>query len=90
MRTVWKFPLQPVTTIKVPATARVVLVAIDPATSDPALWIELDPADEKVSRTFAIYGTGHAIEGVFGQPMPVHVGSVIHGSFVWHVYEELS
>lgn len=87
MRTVWKFPLQQVTKLQVPISASVNLVGLDPTTGDPALWVELDSDAEKVERTFAIYGTGHDINSAFGCQPPLHVGSVIHGVFVWHVYE---
>jgi hypothetical protein len=87
MRTVWKFPLQQITEIEVPGSANVNLVALDPATGDPALWMELDPSLARVRRKFAIYGTGHEIAGNGGYPSPIHVGSVVHGTFVWHVYE---
>jgi len=86
-RQVWKFPLGTMSIVNVPLTARVVLVALDPATEQPAIWLEVDQSAPKVDRAFGIFGTGHPIEGDGGFPSPLHVGSVVQGRFVWHVYE---
>lgn len=89
-RVVWKFPIAigPVTTISIPRSAQVRLAALDPASGDPAIWVELDPEAAREDRRFVIYGTGHEIEGDGGYPYDLHVGSVIHGAFVWHIYEK--
>lgn len=89
-RTIWKFPIAigPKTTISVPANARVVLTAIDPASGGPAIWMELNPNARFVDRRFIVHGTGGEIEGDGGYPSPLHVGSVIDRAFVWHIFEE--
>ena len=86
-RAVWKFPLGTLAIVSVPATAVPVLVALDPATGQPGIWLEIDLDAPKVERTFGIFGTGHTIEGNGGYPSPLHVGSVVQGLYVWHVYE---
>jgi hypothetical protein len=86
-RQVWKFPIGTVTVVSVPSTAKVTLVALDPATGQPAIWLEVDQDLPKVQRMFGLFGTGHSIEGNGGFPSPLHVGSVVQAPFVWHVYE---
>lgn len=90
MRTIWKFPIAigEDTTIEVPKMASIRLAGLDPATGQPAIWVELDPARKRTERRFRIYGTGHEIEGDDGGfPQPLHIGSVIQGPFVWHIFE---
>lgn len=84
-RTIWKFPLSNagVNSIPLPERASVRLVDLDPMTGIPTIWVELDDSDPKRVRRFLVHGTGHRIE-----PDEVHVGSVIQGSFVWHVFEQ--
>lgn len=92
MRTILKFPIRigSVHKLPVPDTAIVRLVAIDPASGQLAIWIELDPNAPKVIRSFAIFGTGEVIEDAGGAGFDTFVGSVIHGEFVWHIYERMS
>lgn len=84
MRTIWKFPLGPdqPTIVSVPVDAKVVLVGIDPASGRRAVWIELDDEQTMRDRAFKIHGTGGRIS-VGWQ----HVGSLIDGIYVWHIYE---
>jgi len=85
MRTVWKFPLdvsdRP-TTVKVPHLAKPVHVGLDPATGQPAVWIELYDDQPKAEREYKVHGTGHPTDD-----SGTHVGAVIQGIFVWHGYE---
>jgi len=82
VRTIWKYALgAPVFEVTVPKGGIVRLVETDPATGYPAVWIEHDGGDAEV-RTFVTVGTGGGVEEGLE-----HRGSVIAGSFVWHVYE---
>ncbi len=87
-RVVWKFPLEigEVNSITVSA-GMVVLTGIDPASGKPAIWVEHRLGGLQDERRFVVYGTGHTIPGIGGYPDDLHVGSVIDGSFVWHIYE---
>lgn len=60
------------------------LVAIDPRSGQPAVWIELDTDDKvpETGRRMAAFGTGHEIPRGW-----THVGSMIDGGYVWHVHE---
>lgn len=95
---VWKFPVDaaraaepPGFPVEMPVGARVVHVDLDPAARwipallDLAVWAEVDANAPKLPRTFHLYGTGHALRdhGRNGR----HVGTVITGAYVWHLYE---
>lgn len=67
--------------------SQIVLVAVQ--NGRITLWVECDPDEfhsrtelEVITRGFLVYGTGHAIPD-----RNKHVGSVLLGDFVWHVYE---
>jgi hypothetical protein len=64
-----------------PAAARVVHVAEQHAR--PTMWVELDPDEPPVQRTFEIFGTGHPVL----DPTAVYVGTCVGQPFVWHIYE---
>lgn len=89
-RVIWKFRLSHhgQTVLSIPALSSIKLSGVDPQTRQPALWIELDPEAERVNRTFKILATGQPIEGDGGYPYDIHVGTVIDGNFVWHIYEK--
>ena len=88
MRQVWKFPLDITSRTPVMACliAPVVLVDIDPASGNPAIWIEADwQAWLQVERSFFVLGTGWDVA-----PDLKHHGSCIDaGGFVWHIYERV-
>jgi hypothetical protein len=91
--TIWKFPLllSGWNDIRVGAdgdgVTQVVLTAPDPATGNPAIWIAHDPEGAPMLRSFLIVGTGHTIPSGDDIEPVEHVGSMIAGAFVWHVYE---
>lgn len=83
---VWKYPTQLADwfELEMPLGAKVVAFGLDPVTSNPALWVEVDDAAPKAIRRFRLAGTGHPIE-----PGLKFIGSAIGhlGQFVWHLYE---
>lgn len=85
-RQVYKFPLDLTgrTTVMASILAPIVLVDIDPATGNPAIWIEAAwKVEPQIERSFFVVGTGWEIA-----PDLKHVGSTIdRAGFVWHVYE---
>lgn len=86
MRSVWKFPFTPAGECEVMATDsfEVALVALDPQTKEPAIWIDDQRSGRSPDypRRFKIFGTGHEVPD-----QAVHVGSVIQQAMVWHVYK---
>lgn len=100
MRTIWKYPLakRGWNSWRIGKDAKIVLAAIDHRTKTPTLWIEharpapprydLEAATDSLSfsrddyREFRIAVTDDDIEE--GE---THVGSMIDGIYVWHIYE---
>ncbi len=85
MKTIWKFTLErtDAQTINPPKGAVCRLVAVQHG--ELCAWLEVEA--ERITATWQIriFGTGHNIGGAAGMQ---HLGSVIDGPFVWHVYGE--
>jgi hypothetical protein len=83
MNTVWKtrVAIMDRQKVAVPAGARPVFVAIDPQ-GVPSIWWEVNSEVSLVDRHIWICGTGNPVP--FGTAD--HIGSFVHGQFVWHVY----
>jgi hypothetical protein len=81
--TIWKFPLEVLDAqqVEMPEGAKILHVGAQ----DHRMWIwaQVWPGNLLTPRWFRIIGTGHPIEDGVGD----HVGSVVLGSFVWHVFE---
>lgn len=95
MRTIWKYelPIGDVAgEIEMPLGARI--IHVDQQRSMVAtMWAEIPvppgvPPSELATerRAFVVVGTGHTIPG----DGLTHVGTVLDGPFVWHLYEETS
>ncbi len=92
-RVIFKYPV-PITDtfeLELPYGANICLFAVkknDKGQGWPQLWIEHSATggDRRVMRRFRLFGTGRTIEG----DELVHVGSVITGPRVWHLFEDLS
>lgn len=89
MRTVYKFLIpfasnaEESPPMPVSPSAPIRLTGLDPRSGQPAVWLEVETeADQGPGRRMMAFGTGHDIpKGL------THVGSLIDGSFVWHIYE---
>jgi hypothetical protein len=83
-RSVWKFeiPVQDEFTVEMPMLATVVHVAAQ--NDKPCMWALVNPANERVERTFYVHATGHPV-----RPELVHLGTFIlfGGTFVGHLFE---
>lgn len=64
-------------------SAPVRLAGLDPRSGQPAVWIEVETTAPAGERRMVAFGTGDELPDGW-----VHVGSLIDGSFVWHIYEE--
>lgn len=84
MRTVWKFPLalKPEQTIELPKGAVILFTAVPAMAGEVTMWALIGADREMEPRRFAIRGTGHEVEEDL-----LYVGTVIDGSFVWHIFE---
>lgn len=83
MTTIYRYPIE--ITVRqellVPAHASVRHVGLDP-TGQPCIWFEVNPEYKPAPIILFVVGTGH--------PLPddavLHIGSFIHGPFVWHLF----
>ena len=82
MKTVYKYRVDGATEIRVPVGSKVIHVGMQ--NGAPYIWVEVstNPHLDIEGRYFEIAGTGWEIEDD-----AVHIGSVIDGAFVWHIYE---
>lgn len=80
MKTIHKYPLQGFAgPQQVELTGDI--VHIDDQAGVICIWAEAG-TQEPDKRYFEIIGTGHKVTD-----RAIHVGSVLSGSFVWHIYE---
>ena len=69
------------TKLELPETA--IVRAFMKQQDDYCIWVELDPSDKKVIRTFISIGTGQS----FPSDCAAYCGTIQDGNFVWHLYE---
>lgn len=87
MRTIYKYPI-PVRdkfTLELPRRARFVHLALQGTDTDHTplfAWFDVDTDAPLEERRFYLHGTGHPI-----WLNEVHLGTVLVGAFVWHLYE---
>ena len=82
MRTIWKFPLQhEADTYLVPKGATPIHVAMQ--NDLICVWMTVDSKANRVERRISIHGTGNSLDHVGGR----HIGSVLDGVYVWHVFD---
>jgi len=84
---IWKYPLDitDLQTVEMPEDADILHVGLDPA-GHLCLWVMADRHRPfSVYRQFAVIGTGNPIE--YGDLTLNHLGSVVQGPAVWHVFE---
>lgn len=89
MKTIYKYPLSLAGgEVKMPDNAMILSVAVQGEES-LYIWAEVDTAEEIVTRTFAVYGTGWPLTSKFNDTPHHFIGTVICGPYVWHIYELL-
>lgn len=93
MRTIFKYPFKIADTVilSLPRGAKIIRVEAaksDFGYDDAQLWAEVESKELSEKRTIYVRGTGHPLpEALFERPIH-HIGTIIHGPFVWHVMEE--
>jgi hypothetical protein len=84
MKTIWKYTVSgAVTEVLMPADAQILSIQMQEARI--CMWALVDPERPKVSRTFRTRGTGWVIGS--DETLGTHLGTVIDGPFVWHIFE---
>lgn len=85
MRIIYKYPLDILTdnVSTLPKDGKIIHVGRDP-NGLICIWLEINPDNELERRSFVLFGTGRP----FDDDTLQHVGSVLDGHFVWHIYEK--
>lgn len=85
MKTIWKYILQPETTVQMPREARI--LCVQEQHGNTCLWALVDPQQPRETRRFNTYGTGFDMPENPGQ----YIGTfqVESGRLVFHVFEEI-
>lgn len=87
---IFKYPLQvaPINLLQLPKESKIIHVAIQ-MPAGICLWCEVprpDDIHDVEERKIVVYGTGHEIPDSLKVE---HLGTVMDGPYVWHVYEEI-
>lgn len=88
MKTVWKFPLEPVDRQNVPMPARAEILTVGPQGDAWCLWALVDDQAETEIRIICIHGTGHDAEPPGGALK--YINTFQHGALVFHAFENVS
>lgn len=85
MKTIYKYRIERTDRqlITLPVDARIIHVGLQD--NELHLWAEVSTEGMSEQRTIYIRGTGHPLTGTEGR----HLGTVMDGLFVWHIYEAL-
>lgn len=85
MRTIYKYKVNlSAKPIYIPQGATLCFVGLSPDDQSVAMWFDIPDIDAPSdARRFVILGTGHPVSS-----SEKYIGSVIDGTFVWHVFEK--
>jgi hypothetical protein len=89
MKSVWKFPLNPIQDfleIEMPAGARLLTVRTQYSNNTAVLWALVDPEARKVKRRLRLAGTGHPLTDLESAHW-VDTVLLLHDNFVLHVFD---
>lgn len=86
MKTIWKFPVEVAGDffcVPMPAEASVLSVQLQ--NDKPVMWALVDTEAPVVTRTFAVYGTGHPVHPGFKRFIGTY--QALGGRLVFHLFE---
>lgn len=89
MITIHKYVLQLETKQKVTMPKGAVILALQTQRDAPCLWVQVNTEFPSDIRTFHTVGTGHEI-GDYERLQYIGTYQAEHGSYVFHVFEEVS
>jgi hypothetical protein len=83
MKTIWKYEIAITDrqTLKVPCGGKAIHVGMDPSGAE-CIWFEVETENNEYYTTIFVVCTGNPIP----QEATQHVGSLVRGWMVWHVY----
>lgn len=92
MRTIHKFTFKVADTVFLTMPKGAKIIRVEAARSDfgydnAQLWAEVDTDQPMEKRTIYVRGTGHAFPEALFEREVHHIGTYLHGPFVWHVME---
>lgn len=88
-KTIYKYPLQvtDLQSVSLPEGWKFVHVGLDPD-GELALWAWVNPETPlSVQVIVNIFGTGNPIPPLASDETYEHLGSVVQGPFMWHVFQ---
>lgn len=90
MRTIYRFPLpiRDIFTLELPLGSKFLAAECQlRAPHEPSMWFLLDPERERVTRTFAVIGTGNPVPEYIQESEHLTTFQMLVGQFVWHLFE---
>jgi hypothetical protein len=83
MKAIWKYPINPYSTLQMPEGAKV--LSVQTQDNQPQLWALVDPDKPKVGRTFAAVPTGDP----FDDEGYTYIATfqIDNGGLVFHLFE---
>lgn len=88
MKIIYKYPIVITQdqTVLVPRGAK--FLSVMDQNGALCLWFEVETVNPVEARAIEVHGTGNPINDTCGKR--IHIGSVIQGPCVWHVFERVS
>lgn len=87
MKTIYKYTLDKTDRQEIPIPFEALILSVKVQNGRICVWAEVDTDNDNIPWTFWVVGTGNPIpdDCVVGGN---HIGSVLDGPFVWHVYTD--
>ena len=83
---IWKYELAITELQLIDVSIDAEFLSVDNQRGQLCLWIMLDPLQKTHRRRIEVFGTGHEMDLAKRK----FIGTVLIGSFVWHVFERLA
>lgn len=92
MNVIWKYviPSEPECIILMPKDAEI--LTVQPQGHEICMWVLVDPSNEKTSRHFAIYGTGHEVDrqvNMYKEHDLRYIATFQVPPYVFHIFERM-
>ena len=85
MRKVFKYEIDVTGNIAIEMPREAQILTVQDQYHKPCIWALVDPDNEKETRNFRIFGTGHSIEEE--NLCYIDTFQRAGGAFVWHLFE---
>jgi hypothetical protein len=87
---IWKYTIEPnEIMLEMPKDAQI--LTVQNQNEEPCIWALVNPENEKESRHFELYGTGHDIHYDMGiERKYINTFQLMGGAFVYHLFERIN